>query len=243
MAKTSAKSKGYRKTIKKKPFLTKKEIIELVVIVAILLVGVLLFNLLYDDGYTKNVKAGEVVSYASSELRDRYKKLADIGSIEGFTLEERDENASPISVYNFLPDDESNPVSSITVSGSYLNADSLTAATMSFVQDEIDLVSEVQNTTLQDHDAQIFSYSYSQYVAEEGEEAAEAAETEAETEAEQEPNRFYQNISTYITADDGHTLCLHIYLQGEDDGFYVADDELVDYVKGFESAFTLVQDK
>lgn len=238
MAKTSAKSKGYRKTIKKKPFLTKKEIIELVVILAILLVGVLLFNLLYDDGYTKNVKAGEVVSFASSDLRDRYKKLADIGSIEGFTLEDRAEDASPITVYNFVPDDESSAVNSITVSGSYLSVDSLVSATMSFVQDEIDLVSEVQHTTIQDHEAQLFSYCYSQYEAEDGEEAAETAEAETE----QEPNRFYQNISTYIAADDGHTLCLHIYLQGDDDQFYVADDALVDYVKGFEGAFTLVQE-
>ena len=40
MAKKSAKSKGYRKTVKKKPFLTKKEILELVVIVAVIVVGV-----------------------------------------------------------------------------------------------------------------------------------------------------------------------------------------------------------
>ena len=49
-AKTSARSKGYRKTVQKKPFLTKKEIIALVAIVAVIALAILLFNLLYDDG-------------------------------------------------------------------------------------------------------------------------------------------------------------------------------------------------
>ena len=49
-AKTSARSKGYRKTVQKKPFLTKKEIIALVAIVVAIALAVILFNLLYDDG-------------------------------------------------------------------------------------------------------------------------------------------------------------------------------------------------
>ena len=66
MAKKSAMSKGYRKTVKKKPFLSKKEIIELIVIVAVILLGIVLFNIFYDDGFIKEdaVQQGDIVAYA-----------------------------------------------------------------------------------------------------------------------------------------------------------------------------------
>ena len=91
MAKKNAKSKGYRKTIKKKPFLTKKEIIELIVILAVILLGVVLFNIFYDDGFVKahDLQANDIVSFASTDLRDRYKKVAVANELEGFTKEER----------------------------------------------------------------------------------------------------------------------------------------------------------
>ena len=46
MAKKSAKSKGYRKPVTKKPYLTKKEICITVSIVAVIVIGLILFNLL-----------------------------------------------------------------------------------------------------------------------------------------------------------------------------------------------------
>ena len=53
-AKTSARSKGYRKTPhlgeKQEPFLSKKEIFALVAVVVLIALAIILFNLLYDDG-------------------------------------------------------------------------------------------------------------------------------------------------------------------------------------------------
>ena len=99
MAKQSAKSKGYRKTVKKKPFLTKKEIIELVVIVAVIVVGIVLFNLFYDDGYLRasDVQPGDVVSYVSRDIGSRYVKVATANELPGFSYEQPDmsENAAP----------------------------------------------------------------------------------------------------------------------------------------------------
>lgn len=241
MAKKSAKSKGYRKTIKKKPFLTKKEIIELIVILAVIVVGVLLFNLLYDDGFIKESKVqnGDVVAYASAELRDRYKKVADIGEIEGFTLADRGEDASPISAYVFTPDAEVNNIDSISVNGSFVNHAELVNTTLGYMTSLTDgsIVSEIQETTIQDHAALVYSYSYSEYDPAFGE-AAEVAEGE-----EPADNKFTQVVSAYIAEDDSHTLCFHIYRKGGDDSFYLADEELVDFVNQYTTAFTMVADK
>ena len=59
MAKKSAKSKGFRKSVEKKPYLSKKDIIILcVVLVAVAIGAILLFT--YDDGALK-VKDGKIV--------------------------------------------------------------------------------------------------------------------------------------------------------------------------------------
>lgn len=242
MAKNSAKSKGYRKQVKKKPFLTKKEIIELIVILAVILLGVILFNTLYDDGFTKKVEPGEVVAYAGENLRDRYKKLADIGEVEGFTLEDRPEGTSPITTYDFLPNDENSTITSVSVSGSFLDADSLVSATISYMQNSLDSISEVQETTIQGHDAKVFAYTYSHYDPSFGlEEGAEIPVMTEEELAAQEPNRYCQNVNAYISIDDTHTLCLHIYSKDVDNSFYLEDAQLLDFVKAHESAFTAVQ--
>lgn len=272
MAKKSAMSKGYRKTVKKKPFLTKKEIIELVVILAVILLGIVLFNIFYDDGFIKekDVQTGDVVSYASSNLRDRYMKLAEIRELEGFTLADRGEDDTVISAYTFNSNDNQNNIESISVNGSFVSAQSLVDTTMAYMSGltEDSNVTAVQETTIQGYDALVFAYTYGEYdenygvetteetsadetadVAEEepAEETAEAAEEEpaeetAET-AEEEPadNKFTQAISTYIAVDDSHSLCFHIYRKGGDESFYLAEDELVDFIQPYTAAFELVQ--
>ena len=260
MAKKSAMSKGYRKTVKKKPFLTKKEIIELVVILAVILLGVVLFNIFYDDGFIKekDVQTGDVVSYASSNLRDRYMKLAEIRELEGFTLADRGEDDTVISAYTFNSNDNQNNIESISVNGSFVSAQSLVDTTMAYMSGltEDSNVTAVQETTIQGYDALVFAYTYGEYDENYGvetteetpaEETAEAAEEEpaeeaAET-AEEEPadNKFTQAISTYIAVDDSHSLCFHIYRKGGDESFYLAEDELVDFIQPYTAAFELVQ--
>lgn len=249
MAKKSAMSKGYRKTVKKKPFLTKKEIIELIVIVAVILLGIVLFNIFYDDGFIKEneVQQGDIVAYASTDLRDRYFKVGTIGEMEGYTLDERAEDATPIEAYIFTPEGEADNVTSFSVSGSFVNAEMLAGSTLSYMSGIESDFSEIMPTTIQDHNAYVFSYNYSEYDATYGEAAVEepAEETEvveaaeAETEEEPAPNKFSQNLTAYIAVDDSHTLCLHIYRKGGDESFYLADDQIVDYVQQFSSAFTL----
>ena len=88
-AKTSARSKGYRKTVQKKPFLTKKEIIALVAIVAAIVLAIVLFNLLYDDGslevvdgvvQTENLESSLIATDVVGD-ETKYFKVAEIGEM------------------------------------------------------------------------------------------------------------------------------------------------------------------
>ena len=124
MAKKSAKSKGYRKGTGKKPYLTKRDIIILCVIIAAIIVGaILLFS--YDDGALKTnngsiVDLGDnwVVVNGASSGGHRYYKLAEVGEIEGYTRGSLPTSDANVTVFTYTPDDEASPVDSITVSGS-----------------------------------------------------------------------------------------------------------------------------
>ena len=131
-AKTSARSKGYRKTVQKKPFLTRKEIIALVAIVAVIALAILLFNLLYDDGsldmvdgvvQTENFE-NSVIAQARIGDETKYFKVAEIGEIEGYTRE-REENSADANraTFVFTPEDETSPIDYIRVSGGSLTPD------------------------------------------------------------------------------------------------------------------------
>lgn len=268
MAKKSAISKGYRKSVKKKPFLTKKEIIELIVILAVIVAGVVLFNIFYDDGFVKakDVQPGDIVSYASTDLRDRYSKVAEIGELEGFTLEERDEDAALISAYVFKPDGEQDHIDSISVNGSFVGARALAESTVSYMSsypDDVALI-DIQETTIDGYDAVMFAYGYGEYdetldasaseesveesVEEPAEEPAEdvadeAADAEDVAAEEETPadNKFTQVVSAYVAIDDTHTLCFHIYRSDENADFYLTEDQLVDFVANYTGAFVLEQ--
>ena len=131
-AKTSARSKGYRKTVQKKPFLTKKEIIALVAIVAAIALAILLFNLLYDDGsldmvdgvvQTENFE-NSVIAQARIGDETKYFKVAEVGELEGYTRE-REENSADANLATFVytPEDETSPIDYIRVSGGSLTPD------------------------------------------------------------------------------------------------------------------------
>ena len=95
MAKKSARSKGYRKVRnEKQPYLSKKEIIALVAIVAAIALVVFLINNFYDDGSLK-LRGGVIqaqgensITYnAGNEKNPKYFKVGEVHEIEGYTLE------------------------------------------------------------------------------------------------------------------------------------------------------------
>ena len=296
MAKKSAASKGYRKTQKKKPFLTKKEIIELIIFVAVIALAVILFNLFYDDGFidAKDVQANDVVAYASNNNRQRYRKVGEANELEGFTRTDNRSESNALCTFTYTPDVETDHIANITLTGIHVKAEAMVDSTLSsyYSMDGVQ-ASEKITTTVQDHDAFVYGYTYDYYnetseteaPAEDAEAApaeteapaedAEAApaETEApaedtdaapaETEAPAEDaeaapaeteapaenankpasNTYCQNLSLYVPIDDSHALALHIARTGDDDSFYIPEDQYLEYVLKYVDAFTVVQDK
>lgn len=125
-AKTSARSKGYRKVEQKKPFLSKKELIWLAAIVAAIVLAVVLFNVFYDDGSLKtsggkviaeNLENSIVINAGKGDA-PKYFKVGEVGQIEGYTRE-RAENSTDanIATFKFLPAAGDGQLDYISVSG------------------------------------------------------------------------------------------------------------------------------
>lgn len=195
--KTSAASKGYRKTVKKKPFLTKKEIIELIVIVAVIVLAVVLFNVLYNPYIAaKDVQADDIIANAIAKSSDKFVRLGTVTDLDGYTRESTVSVDTPTGYNTYTPVDENDPMDHFTVSGSVSNAATTLSYMMSYYQPYADTVGEVIETEVEGHTAYICHYTLSEYREENdpdaaAEEAAPAEETEdsavAEDAAETEP--------------------------------------------------------
>ncbi len=183
--KTSAASKGYRKSVKKKPFLTKKEIIALIVIVAVIILAVVLFNLLYNPYISaKDVQPNDITTYASASTKDKYVRLGSVTDLEGYTRESSISPETPVGTNSYTPVDESSPMTNFSVSGAVVSPASMIDYMYSFYKPYADSVSEIIETEVNGHTAYICSFTMSEYVEEEAaEEEAPAADETAETEA------------------------------------------------------------
>ena len=281
MAKKTAAQKGYRKTVKKKPFLTKKEIIALIIIVIVVIGAFILIQNL-PDGFIgeQDIQSGDLVAYAANDNKTRFLKIADANELDGFTRVNSAEGVSSLPTYTYTPDDESGNITSVALMGSAVEASYLTDSTLAYFNTATadSHATEKLPITVQGHDAYAFAYSYSFYdetkdapvvdaavteepaaeaeepaaeaeepvaeaeepTAEAEEPAVEAEEPAAETE-EPAPNTFKQNISLYVDYDGVHTVALHIYMNGEDESFYIPDDQVLDYLTPYTEAFTLVE--
>ena len=242
MAKKSAASKGYRKTVKKKPFLTKNEIIALIAIVALIVVGLVAFNLFYDDGYleAKDLQPNDVVASVSREVRNRYRKVADAKEIDGFTLNNENWKTAPASEFIYTPDEPIDNISYLSLNGSFVEADELSNTSMGTLQSfnsqgSSFAISDRTTTSVQGHDAYIYTYTSNYYQAPEGETAEETADGETP-----ESNIYGQTINLYVHVDDNRTICFRVYFTGEDDSYYMTDDEAINYILNYaEQAFTV----
>ena len=194
MAKKSAKSKGFRKTTGKKPYLTRKDIITLCVLLVIVAIGaIMLFS--YDDGALKTkdnriVDPGEnwLIINGSSNGR-RYFKVGEVGDIEGCTRD-----AQPILTdinlpqYTYTPEGDDAGFDSITVFASPYDPRPLAESASGRVRpiDGFD-VSEVGTSKAGDVEYTWYSYTRAYVKAEEAAEAVEEAAGEAAVPDEQDP--------------------------------------------------------
>ncbi len=244
MAKKSAMSKGYRKTQQKKPFLTKKEIIALIIIVAAVVAAFIVINNL-PDGFIgdKAVQEGDILSYGTTKLRDRYLKLGTINELDGFTRTDNKAETTAMVSYSFAPNDENSPISSISVSGSPIEAATLVQSSVQQMPAYGYTTGEIHEADVQDYKAYVYSSTISYYQEpEQAEEPAteESAAEEAPAEEAPAPNVFSQDITVYVDCENDHTLAMHITLKGSDESVFIAEENLVDYAMPFTEAFTLL---
>ena len=183
--KSSAASKGYRKTVKKKPFLTKKEIIALIVIVAVIILAVVLFNLLYNPFISaKDVKDDDIITFASANTKNRYVRLGTVTDLDGYTRESTNSVESPVGRNTYTPVDENDPLEYFSVSATVVTPQSMMDYMASFYEPYKDSSGAIIETEVNGHPAYICSYTMSEYVEEEtAEEAADEAAEPAADEA------------------------------------------------------------
>ena len=264
MARKSAKSKGYRKQAAKKPYLSKRDIAILcVLIVAVAIGAILLFR--YDDGALK-LKDGAVVTEGDNWLivngsnvrgRARYFKLGEMGEIEGYTREAHgivtDAN---VPEYAFTPVDEAAGITSITATASHSGAEALAKfGTESLAAIEGTSVGDTVEADINGHAVQYYIYTSEYAVAEEAEEATEEAAEEAadasegsdeaaeDADAAAAPNRFTKSLSGYFDAGHDSCIAIHVESSAESADGYLADDALTEALAQAVMAVTLEEGK
>lgn len=250
MAKKSAKSKGFRKTQGKKPYLSRRDIIILCVILAVVAVGaILLFS--YDDGALKTkdgtiVGAGEnwLVINGSNSGGRRYYKLGEAGELDGYTRESAatltDAN---LRQYTYTPEAEGGDVVSISVSASPYAAERLAQSTSQVIGS----LDGCEASAVSSADADGLEYSYytytNVYAEAEAADAAPDADPEDAAEdaapAEAEPNRFEKSVCAYIPAAHDGSVVITVLTEAEDADGFLSDEALLDAVARAAGSITL----
>ena len=192
MAKKSAKSKGFRKQNGKKPYLSKRDIALLCVLVAAVVVGAI-FLFRYDDGALK-VQDGKVVAEGDNWLivngsntrgGRRYYKLGEVGELEGYTREAQPSlTDANVTEHVFTAQDEAAAVDTVTISASHATAQALSAYaadTMRALQGAE--VTDVRQEEVGGKTVRIFGYAVAPVEADAAEDEA-AAEPAEETDEE-----------------------------------------------------------
>lgn len=233
MAKKSARSKGYRKQTVKKPYLSKKEIIWTVVIVAVLILGVVLFNLLYDDGSLKVVDgvaqtegANSLVYNGGTSSNPRYFKLGQLSDVEGYTLEGASINSDEnVYRYVYTPVGDS-PIDEISFNAYAYSADAMSSAMMASFSSASEVeCSELQTAEINGHKVSYFTYR-AVPEAPDAQPAEEAADTETNSEEAAQP-QYVQALNAYVGVGD-HSIIVHVRNDTESADGYVEDSILVD---------------
>ena len=239
MAKKSAKSKGYRKTVTKKPYLSKKEIIWTCAIVVALILIVVLFNVFYDDGSLKIVNGvaqtrgdNSLILNVGSANKPHYYKLGQLAEVDGYTLSAtpvtNDEN---VNTFTFTPVEDS-AIDSVSFNAYGYSATAFCEAMVASFSSADDVVcSELQTADADGHTVSYFTYHTTPTVEETpAETEAETAEPTAEpesTDAEAADPIYVQALNAYVSVGD-RSIILHVRNDAESEADYVDDAALVD---------------
>lgn len=216
--KTSAKSKGYRKTVEKKPYLTKKEITITACIAAALILIVVLFNIFYDDGSLK-VKDGVVQTSENSLILNTgsakyptYYKIGQLADIEGYTLHSNvngtDEN---VLEYVYYPDGESD-IDLISVNTYAYDASVFSSvAEQTYANDSTMTSTALQ--TIEDDGHSVSYLTFSVLEQEPAEETTEEAAEETTQAAAEEEVIYVQALHAYVSVNTDQ--CIYILIRND----------------------------
>lgn len=231
--KNSAKSKGYRKPVQKKPYLTKKDIAITAAVVAAIILVVVLFNVFYDDGSLK-VKDGVVQTSENSLVLNTgsanhpvYYKIGQLTDIDGYTLSSNYKSTDTnVLEYVYYPEGESD-IDLISVNAYAYDASVFSAAAeQTYANDSTMASSELQ--TIEDDGRTV---SYLTFSVLEQEEATEAETTEEATEEavveETEPT-YVQALHAYVSVDTDRCIYILVRNDVESPDQYIDDSVLVE---------------
>lgn len=234
MAKKSAASKGYRKQATKKPYLSKRDITIVCIIVALVAVGAF-FLFRYDDGALK-VQDGAVVTEGDNWLiangsnvqgGTRYYKLGEIGEIDGYAREKgalsTDAN---IPEYSFTPASEGGDIT-VTVTCGHGSAEAMAKYARATVESlGISTAGEIQAGQLGGQDVQYYSYA-TDYTRQEA-----AGEGEAKDGAEGDAaSRYSRSMAGYIDASHDCCVILNVVSSGDTDDDCLPDEALAEILE------------
>ena len=225
MAKKSAASKGYRRTEKKKPFLTRNEIIALAIIVALIIIAVIVVNLISTAGLIKpgRIQSGDIITATSVDKY--YKKVGSINEMEGYTMEVLTSPETPTGGYTFTPVDESSSLDHLRVGGAFSNAAYMIDLSVNYIASySSNNLSSVVETTIADHPAYVRSVS-----------TTSTDEDGAEV--------YHQFIYCYVDTDGEYSISLSATIEGADESVFIPEEELADYMAQFGAAFTPIEAK
>jgi len=224
MAKKSAKSKGYRRQAAKKPYLSKRDIAIVCVIVAALAVAAF-FLFRYDDGALK-VKDGAVVTGGDnwliangSNVRGgaRYYKLGEIGEIDGYSRQKgaltSDAN---IPEYTFTPADGDAGDISLTVTCGHGSAEAMAKYTHSLMENTDGITAgEVKSGPLGGQAARWYSYDTDLTAAGATSTPEDAHEEAPETAEDAGESRYSRAVAGYIDARNECCVIFRAVSRGE----------------------------
>ena len=228
--KTSARSKGYRKTVEKKPYLTKKEIIITACVAAAVILAFVLCNALYDDGSLK-VKNGELQVSENSLILNTgsskypvYYKIGQIAEIDGYTLDAHPQGTDPYDMeYVFYPEGESD-IDLISVNTYAYDASVFTqSAEITYANDPTMETSALQTIEDDGH-----AVSYLTFRVLEQEEAAETSEETTDETAAEEEVTYVQALHAYVNVNTDQCVYILVRNDVETPDQYVDDAVLVE---------------
>ena len=229
--KTSSKSKGYRKTIAKKPYLTKKEIIITVCIAAALILAFVLFNLLYDDSSLKirngklQVSENSLILNTGSAKHPAYYKIGQIADIEGYTLNSHSQGTDEHDLeYVYYPEGESD-IDLISVNTYAYDASVFSSsAEITYASDPA-----MESSALKTIEDDGHSVSYLTFRVLEQEETASEENTEETTEeTAAEEVTYVQALHAYVSVNTDQCVYILIRNDVESPDQYVEDSVLED---------------